>query len=229
MNNRRKFLINSGMTAAAIIATRPFKALANTESLLGINANNSYVVLLHTNGLNKSNHQQSLNFVAAVQSKTKNAVLIDSSNLTDDEFKIVENNGMLIGVIHIRQSKSISPLQLTKLATQLRKQKQCKVIICQSDIGFSAKEGVCDIQLAPQSSGVDVFIGTHSTNFAKEPRIYLNALKHEVVLQSSRGDESALGKVEIGFDRYGCKNHIHILNHVPKKNQKQQTNAIIIA
>jgi hypothetical protein len=74
---------------------------------------------------------------------------------------------------------------------------------------------------------VTVIIGAHPDNFAAKPLVLANSKRQEVIVQSAASNEFAFGKIELGFDAQGNKNHVHILHKVPAK-EGQQT-AIIAA
>jgi hypothetical protein len=229
MNTRRKFLVNGSMTAAAILATNPFKAIAGTGTLWNGTAASQFLVVMHTATSTNSLPPSTSSFISAIQRKTNNALLVKNETSNENGFDIVTKGGIKTGIIYLNANNLLSASALSNLAAQLKNEQQCKVVVCVSSIGYTHKTNSCDKQLAQESAGIDIFVGTNADNYTKNPMVLHNSLQHEVLLQSSFADDTAFGKVEIGFDTNGHKNHIHILNSVPKRNQQQQQNAIVAA
>jgi hypothetical protein len=229
MNTRRKFLVNGSLTAAAILATNPFKAIAGTGTFSTANTASPYLVVMHTALPAQSLPTSTSQFISAIQRKTNRALLVNTEASNESRFEIITQGGIKTGIIYLNKANICSAAALTDLAMQLKSEQQCKVVICISSLGYYHKTKSCDKQLAQASAGIDLFIGTNADNCTKNTMVLHNSLQHEVVLQSSFANDAAFGKVEFGFDKNGQKNHIHILNTVPQKNHPLQQNAIVVA
>ncbi len=130
-------------------------------------------------------------------------------------YTILEKGGKRIGVIglSVRLSGLVSPEQIgkmkykhpykivDKLATKLRKNKKCDLVILLTHCGFSqgTQQNPSDTMIAQNTEGVDIIIGGHSHTFIKEPAIIesKNGKKVMVVQAGSKGEE--VGRIDIWF------------------------------
>lgn len=244
MNTRRKFILHGSMAATALLAARPFKAIAaGNHSLIQFNNRQNCLVFMHTAGLEAQSHGATLEFINAIQRKTANAIILDAGNsdstiafdvsvhddavLAGGDYRIITKGGISTGLITITKYEQGLIEKVNQLASLLKKDRGCKVVVCISQIGFSHKDRMDDKELAAKSQDIDIIIGAHPHNYAARPLTLPNSSKQEVVIQSAAASQFAFGKIEIGFDAQGHKNHVHILHKVPSK-EGQQT-AIIAA
>lgn len=244
MNTRRKFILQGSMAAAALLAARPFKAIGAGNNLFLQPGNpQNHLVLMHTAGLQTEMHGATLNFIGAVKRKTANTILLDAGNsrssinfdasVNDDtvfngeDYRIITRAGTRTGIFTVTGKETGLFEKVNKLAAQLKKDEQCQVVICISQLGFSHKNKIDDKELAAKSTHIDIIIGAHPENYAAQPLTLPNSSRQEVIFQSAAASSYAFGKIEIGFDAKGIKNHVHILHKVPKK--EGQLTAIIAA
>jgi 2',3'-cyclic-nucleotide 2'-phosphodiesterase (5'-nucleotidase family) len=243
MNTRRKFLANGSMAAAALLASKPFKAIAGNSYFSLVNNKQTHLVFIHTAGLQTASHQPSLKFIGAIKNKTSNAIVFDAGNsnadisfdasisdntiLSGEDYRIITKGGVNTGIITIAKNQEGIINKINNLAALLKTEKGCQVVVCVSQLGFSHKNKTDDKELAAKSKNIDIIIGAHAENFSARPLTLPNCLKQEVIIQSAASSKSAFGKIELGFDAQGNKNHVHVLHKVPQK-EGQQT-AIIAA
>ncbi len=130
-------------------------------------------------------------------------------------YTILERDGKKIGIIglsvrlsglvspeHIEKMKYKHPYKIVdKLATKLRKSKNCDLVILLTHCGFSqgTQQNPSDTMIAQNTEGVDIIIGGHSHTFIKEPAIVesKNGKKVMVVQAGSKGEE--VGRIDIWF------------------------------
>jgi hypothetical protein len=232
MNTRRKFIANGSMAAAALLASRPFKAIAGNSSFSLLNNRQSHLVFIHTAGLQTGTHLPTLKFIREIKNKTSNTLLFNASsesystglsydssvsNSNAEGYHIITKGGIHTGVIAIDSNETGAINRVNTLAAFLKNEKNCKVVVCMSQLGFSNNNKCDDKELAEKSTHIDLIIGSNAENFTKHPIILRNSQKHEVILQSASSNDAAFGKIEMGFDAQGNKNHIHILNKIPEK------------
>ncbi len=243
MNTRRKFIINGSLTAAALVALKPFKALAGSSGFTQTNTAKNYIVLMHTASLEQAKHQQTLGFIRSIQNKTNKTLTINAAdNATDlsmqfdttasvetSAYQIIRKGGVSTGIIYANTAETGLAYKLSKLALTLKNEKDCQVVVCMSQLGYNQKDKLDDRQLAAMSTDIDIIIGSNTQNFAKHTMVLHNSNRQEVILQSANATAAAFGKIEIGFNDDGFKNHIHVLSTVPQKHQRQQNGCIVAA
>jgi hypothetical protein len=232
------------MAATAVLASNPFKALAaSTNNMLFTGSKKNFLVFMHTSGLQTSSHQATLRFINDIKNKTANAITLDAGNsnaglsfdasindttsLAGDNYRIVTKVGINTGIITITADEEGLVNRINELALTLKKEKNCQVVVCMSKLGFNQKNKLDDKQLAAQSKNIDIIIGAHPDNFTAKPQVLANSKRQEVIVQSAASSTSAFGKIELGFDAQGNKNHVHVLNKVPQK--QGQLSAIVAA
>jgi len=226
MNTRRKFLFNSGMATAALIATRPFNSLAkNISPLKELAITNTKLILAHTG--NALSETGIVNQITALKNSNAKLLMLhagctghveqvpfDASMHANapcyvqaDNYKIIYKNDIKTGII-TASDKSSSVKNINALAEYLKKEKNCQIVLCLSQLGYRSTVGLNDLALAETSTHLDVIIGGHATNFCKRPVIALNKNKEEVIINHAAADGLAFRKIEIGFDADGIKNHV---------------------
>src|SRR4029077_15118214 len=129
---------------------------------------NSTVVLLHA-GPNSSETQQ-LNFDASIDSLNENF---------DGAYNIIYKDSIKIGVMSATKGGSDLANRINDLSAYLKKQKNCQVVICLSELGYKQKSNVDDINLAENSGFIDMILGKKSAFTPARPVIAKNKNKAE--------------------------------------------------
>lgn len=89
-----------------------------------------------------------------------------------------------------------------EIATFLKKEKKCDLIICLSHLGLKYKTNkVSDVLLAQQTKYIDLIIGGHTHSFLKEPMKIKNIEKKEVIINQVGWGGINLGKIDFHFNR----------------------------
>lgn len=227
MNPRRKFLLQGGIASTALFSFNPFQSIASKLApLTGFNFNSNKVVLVHT-----CNHeQQVLSDILAIKKNTGNVVLLhagktdqrnDAFSMYDasagqnanaqqshsKDFSIVYKGNFKIGVITLSDN-CYDVDQINNLAGFLKKERNCDLVVCLSNLGYRNSTALDDVNLAANSTGLDIIIGGHANNFSKQPVTVFNKNQEEVIINHSFSGGVDFGKIEIEFDNKGKKRHI---------------------
>lgn len=236
MSTRRKFLLTGSMTAAALIAARPFKVFAaGSPALFSPFSNTNHLVLLHTAALEGPQHRKTLQFISAIKNKTSNTLLLDADGSNDSRlqfdvpanddiasgYRIITKGGIKTGLITIGAGEENPVEAVSRLASVLKKDKGCRLVVCLSTLGYNNGSKTDDKKLAALSADVDIILCASPDNFCKQPVVLHNRDKHEVIIQSAFASAAAFGKIEIGFDKHGNKNHVHLLSQLPAKEKQE--------
>jgi 5'-nucleotidase len=152
-------------------------------------------------------------------------VVASNYRFSDDElqsrtspYKIVWKGNIKTAVIGAGQSASdcgscSDPLkEMNELATMLKNEKHCDLVVCLSQLGYKNKKAVDDITLAQQSTDIDIIIGGHSRTFMQRPTIVLNKNKQEVIINHAGHSGIVLGRIDIGFDEQRRKSKVVFQN-----------------
>lgn len=102
--------------------------------------------------------------------------------------------------------------RLSNLATTLKNDKKCNLVICLSHLGLRNKTGPDDLQLAAKTKNIDAVIGAHSHNLMPAPYIVLNADGQEVIVNHAGHSGNALGSIHFTFDANGAKTMVQFNN-----------------
>jgi 5'-nucleotidase len=91
------------------------------------------------------------------------------------------------------------PYEAANKAAAALKKKGCDLVICLSHLGFtgSAKDPVCDMELAKNTRNIDVILGGHSHTFIEEPVICKNQDGKEVYITQMGNSGIFVGRVDI--------------------------------
>ncbi|MBK6937497.1 MAG: hypothetical protein IPH18_11890 [Chitinophagaceae bacterium] len=223
MNSRRNFILKGSIATTALLAARPLKAIANAaSSLSGFSSNNNQVVFLHTAELNEGSTNRAMRFIEMIKDNSPNTILLNAGNkrsasLPFDvsiqpcetspayniEYSIVEKEGIRTGVIKALPGDT---------DVLLKKEKDCQVVVCLSQLGYKNNSTPDDESLAASSLHIDLIVSGHMTNFYPRPVVLANKQKQEVIIHASAGTAHACGKVEIGLDKYGVKSKVVLAN-----------------
>lgn len=225
MSTRRKFLLSGSMATAAVLATRPFTAVANSLSpLTGFQINHNNLVLAHTG--NKISGSGAQPHLTKLKNKNYNLILLhagdqtpakqdgydasmhtgESCSVAAGDYKIIYKGNIKTGII-TATSQSALP-DINSLAAYLKKEKNCNLVVCLSQLGYKTTTGLNDLELAAQSTHLDIIIGGHATDFCKSPVTALNKNKEEVIINHAATEGLAMRKIEIGFDNKGRKHQL---------------------
>ena len=216
------------MATTAVLALKPFATMARIVSPFnGSGSSSANLFFLHTGKMDLSgNHQDVLN----IKNKHSNVVLLhtgktmpgENSSFSYDasaagtkapsaitgDYKIIKKGSLRIGVISAKPEENDVIQKVETLSTYLKKEKNCHIVLCLSQLGYQNKNTPDDLLLAKRSTHLDLIIGGHQKNFPALPVIALNATQGEVVIHSASSDLSALGIINFGFDGQGQKKSI---------------------
>jgi 5'-nucleotidase len=97
----------------------------------------------------------------------------------------------------------LDPIQKTnEMATYLRKEKKCDMVICLSHLGYKYKENkVSDEILAKETAGVDLIIGGHTHTFFEQPVVYKNKNSGDVIVNQVGWAGIILGRLDFDFSK----------------------------
>lgn len=224
MNTRRKFLIQGSMATTAVLALKPFTSIARVASPFTVlNNSNGKLVILHTAHLHSYNDNKVIQHIANIKKNNANAILLNAGyDTTQDEkgplsydvpaitgdYKIIRKGNIRTGIICVKPGDSDVIQKVNTLSAYLKKEKNCTVVVCLSQLGYKNKNTTDDITLADKSTHLDIIIGGHAKNFQKNPVIALNRNNGEVIIHSASGDPFACGFIQIDFDKQDQKKHI---------------------
>ena len=222
MNTRRKFLLSGSMAATALLTAKPFTTIANSLSpVTGFSINNNSLVLAHTgNAAGAAGSLQQLqklksssNLLMLHAGKTAPAVkpVYDASlhsgesySVATNDYKILYKGNIKTGIITAKD-QSVSADSINTLAIYLKKEKNCQLVVCLSQLGYKSANGLNDLELAAASTHLDVIIGGHADDYCTRPVIAQNKNKEEVIINHAATNSLALRKIEISFNNLGKK------------------------
>jgi hypothetical protein len=228
MNTRRKFLFSGSMATAALLTVKPFTTIANSLSpVTGIRINSNSLVLAHTGNAIHTNSSQALEHIAKLKNSSANLIMLhagdatpalqpaydasmntgESFSISTDDYKIIYKGDIKTGII-TANSNTASANKINALAIYLKKEKNCHLVACLSQLGYKSTTGLDDLTLAAESTHLDIIIGGHATNFCKSPMTTLNKKKEEVIINHAATNGIALRKIEIDFNSRGKKHQV---------------------
>ena len=222
MNTRRKFLLSGSMAATALLTAKPFTTIANSLSpVTGFSINNNSLVLAHTG--NAAGAAGSLQQLQKLKSSS-NLLMLHAGNTTpavkpvydaslhsgesysvaSNDYKILYKGNIKTGIITAKD-QSVSADSINTLAIYLKKEKNCQLVVCLSQLGYKSANGLNDLELAAASTHLDVIIGGHADDYCTRPVIAQNKNKEEVIINHAATNSLALRKIEISFNNLGKK------------------------
>jgi hypothetical protein len=228
MNTRRKFLFSGSMATAALLTAKPFTTIANSISpVTGFRINNNSLVLAHTGNTTVSAANEALQHITRLKNSNANLIMLhagdkapaiqpvydaslhsgENYSVAANDYKIIYKGDIKTGVI-TADNKSLSAESINALALYLKKEKNCQLVVCLSQLGYKSSTGLDDLALAAASTHLDVIIGGHATNFCTRPVTAQNKNKEEVIINHAATNGLALRKIEIGFDNRGKKEQV---------------------
>ncbi|MBL7703169.1 MAG: hypothetical protein JNM14_13030 [Ferruginibacter sp.] len=227
MNTRRKFLLSGSIATAALLASKPFTAVANKLSpVTGYSFNNNNIVLAHTGSSIGAGN--TLQHISKLKAAADNLIMlhagdhhapVDTAGVYDasmqegvsfsvaaGDYKIIYKGDIKTGVITAYSQSSLA--DINALALFLKKEKRCNLVVCLSQLGYKSSTGLNDLELAAQSTHLDIITGGHASNFCKSPVVVWNKNKEEVIINHAAAEGLALRKIEIAFDNQGRKRQV---------------------
>lgn len=127
-----------------------------------------------------------------------------------DPYLIIVKDGVKIGVIGLNVKPQgliatanytnmvfMDPLETgNELATKLKNEDKCDVVICLSHLGYTA-----DKRLAENSRNIDIIIGGHSHTYMKDPDIIKNADNEDILIYQTQGRGVYVGRIDIELEK----------------------------
>jgi 5'-nucleotidase len=104
-------------------------------------------------------------------------------------------------------TKYLDPvLRGNEVALQLKKEKDCDLVICLSHLGNSYSDNkVSDKRLAMESENIDLIIGGHTHTFLQAPITYKNKKGDNVLVNQVGWAGINLGRLDFDFTKYSKK------------------------
>jgi len=213
------------MAATALLTIRPFDSFAKYAlPLTGTGFNHRNIVLLHTSGPGF----RVVDSVKKIKNKTANLVLLHAGNNIHEEsqelnydaspsslnkkftdpYQIVFKGDIKVGIITANYQERDLVNRMNSLSAFLKKDKQCDLVICLSQLGYKNRHSMDDITLAGKSESIDVIIGKHALNSPKQPVTVANRNREEVIIRHTADNETAIGTIRIDFNKLGNKSNI---------------------
>ena len=241
MNTRRKFLLQGSMATTALLVAKPFSTVANSLApVTGYSINNNKLVLIHTGNHVDANSKDSVLHISNLIKNTGNLVILhagkaaanqvipfkyDAStqpgepfSVGEADYKIIYKGNIKTGIINASVSENNLAEKIDAIATYLKKEKNCHLVVCLSQLGYKTNNIIDDLRLAAASTHLDIIIGGHAEYFCKQPLTVLNKNREEVIINHAAGNMLALRKIEINFDESGIKKYIAFPRSIPNSN-----------
>ena len=143
--------------------------------------------------------------------------------MTEQPFVVIRKGNINTGIINASYGLGMNPAEIDELARSLKENKQCRLVICLSEMGFENKNSPDDQSFASSSEYIDIIIGNTSTP-GHLPSIVLNKNKQEVLINHCAHDAVAVGRIELRFDRQGNKNAMTWSNMLYRNNKEHWKN-----
>lgn len=230
MKSRRQFMKQGALVTTALFAAKPFKTFSGVGSSLS-GGNYNHLVFLHTAENDIPAFGKTAGYINTIKSGSPGTILVHSGKKDPGmydfdissaeskqlpEYDIVAKNGVNAGVIFIKEGEANAVEKVNQLAALLKKEKDCQLVVCISQLGYQHKYAMDDTKLAAGSQNLDLIIGGHPENFTAKTMVLRNSMKHEVIIQSSKGNERDCSKIEFSFDNAGSKKHVHVATRLYK-------------
>ena len=131
-------------------------------------------------------------------------------------YRIIQKGPIRVGIIssYIEVGTANPLLHADKIATQLKHEKGCQLVICLSNLGLNRAKRLNEYTLANHSSDIDVVIGSGSGVVMHAPTIIFNRHKQEVITNHAGFGGLVLGKIDIQFNEEGNKIGVDFQNLV---------------
>lgn len=222
INSRRKFLVQGGMVTTALLAAKPFQAMASITSPFTGN-HLSQVTFLHTthssagiidkiNQVRRAHPNPVLLHAAGNENEHTNQSFDAVAGTLDEHFsgtyQLINKGAFRIGVIETTPADWNAADKISHLAAHLKKEEGCHFVICLSPLGFRSRNSIDDLRLAERSEQLDCIIGKQTAASPPLPFIAQNKKKEEVIIHYSGNTEEAIGKMMISFNQSGNKQQV---------------------
>ena len=159
MTSRRNFIQNGSFAAIALLATKPFNALASKATISeGSASSNQQLNLFHSTNLTVLQQAGALKkasgavFFNPTKSNSSKAfttgVDIEMGAIENDDYKIVHKDSLKIGIITADADQHLVAEKVNYLSTFLKVTKACDLVVCLSTLGFKIENKLDDITLA---------------------------------------------------------------------------------
>ena len=236
MKNRRYFLIQSTLATTAMFALKPLTGIGQSISQFpGFSNSYGKLTFVHTANISSSNSGQVLKFIHGIKNNNRNAIVLNVGQAMPDEhsslifdasinggndisavtaeYKIIDRGNIRTGIISAKPGENNIIRKMKTVSSWLKKEKNCTIVVCLSQLGYKNENAPDDITLAKDSTDIDIIVGGHPENFHKHPIVALNSNNAEVIIHAASGNSLDCGKIEIGFDWQGEKNQISFMDH----------------
>lgn len=125
----------------------------------------------------------------------------------------IELNGLVPNTL-IKETQYLDPIKTAdKYASILKQDLKCDYVICLSHLGYRYREEkVSDVDVAKQTSNIDLIIGGHTHSYLYEPDSQKNKNGNEVLIAQVGWAGIALGRIDVSFEKnfkkkcISCKN-----------------------
>lgn len=216
MTNRRKFILQGSFAATALMLTKPFNAIAGMNATFSNSSNFSQITFLHTthgsgkqiNKLMGYSPNNVLLYTGTKQPATSSSIPFDVSAAAlkenwSNSYTIINKNGVKTGVIAIPEYETAVFNRANEIAAHLKKEKDCKLVILMSSLGYKNKNKVDDLHLAASSEHIDIIISQFNKDLPSQTYIAYNKNKDEVIIQHQHEKDASAGKIQIRFNQQG--------------------------
>ena len=155
-------------------------------------------MLIHT-GNNPTYINYAERKISSLAKSNHNLLLLkQDTSFNEDNYEIVFRENIITGIIKVQTGDKISAIN--DLSFYLKKEKNCQLVVCLSELGYKNKNGLDDITLAEKSLYIDIIIGKHAINHTPFPIVACNRKREEVIIQHAAENGFGLGNIEIEFD-----------------------------
>jgi 5'-nucleotidase len=109
----------------------------------------------------------------------------------------------LISEKHIGKIRYLDPVSVTKeIESTLKEREKCDLIICLSHLGYSYSNGkISDIDIAKNSTYVDMIIGGHTHTFLEEADKISNRINQDVLVVQVGHSGVKIGRIDYYFNK----------------------------
>ena len=131
-------------------------------------------------------------------------------------YRIINKGNNRIGIISANLENGSGNPMIHALETSrlLKKEKDCQLVICLSNLGDDRNKKVSDHGLASRSTDIDIIIGSGSGLVSRTPFTAINKERREVIINYSGYRGLVLGKIDLLFNENAEKTAVHFRNLV---------------
>ncbi len=122
-------------------------------------------------------------------------------------FRVIQKGKIRIGIIPANTGSGTSNpvLHALEISTHLKKEENCQLVICLSNLGLDKGKRLNDFSLAKRSEDIDMIIGCGEAAVLRSPKTGFNKNKKEVIINQSAYGGLVVGKVDFQFNENGEK------------------------